>query len=984
MPPPAGQAKVPGQYGHRFPVLIQLRHRPAGDGHTGMQRELPSVPFDVRSLRAPTSLEEGVPSGWLVGCQILEACLPHFKEGEKHILSVRIGDACRWSAWSAFSKPVHLKLPTLTAPTGGLEVAVQSASGGVRCSWLALSSELRVPVECAVWLRALGPDGEDAKDGQQLAAFHLDRVEKAASTTSVALNVGRLDAGRQYRFALMARPACYVLGVPAWMEVCSHGPVTWLADSLVDPTAGAVVPESWDLPIPAPLSVPDSLESAGGRWRGRAVLLSWPKGIPISEDPPLELQACGGETGADPVRGWAAVSWTLLRVQELPCIAASPLPFGLVRFRWYSRDRRMAGPRSELCFAGGGEAPPEPAIAVFCTPTAVRLHVQAAWSRDVPQPQHPLVQVRFQAAAAPSEESPSGEVASPSSGAGRNCNWQVGPQTELVLLADDDGDGTHLHFTLGVEDGLEFGQTYTLAYRFGDRRRRSPWSPSSSPVRFDVPAASIPKAGQGCVLQVEALSTTAVRFWWQELKATLATRTPGPESRERKSVAATDDLDLEPFSDPDHVSAGREGGGDDDSVRTLRCDDDGLLIAAAGGDVSGLDRFGLDAANRDMHAAEGSEVPELPELLRARSDFDYWDNSQTNMSSARSRLSNSLQNIDTKERWKSTGGLLGDKADRGAPQSSLLSGFSSPAGSPKLRTSRTCKSDDTSNSMDHANVVRGGSMSWVRGEMVGRGSLGSVFKALNRSSGQLMAVKEVHFNTSDEEDDKFRASLQNEIDLYKDLQHPNIVSYLGNDFLDGRLFIYLEYMPGGSIAQVLSQFGPLDEPVVARYARHLLEGLEYLHTRSPPVLHRDIKGANILVGVDREVKLSDFGCSKRSAGTMVQTLRGSVPWMAPEVMRQSAYGRAADIWSFGCVLIEMASAKCPWGSFDNHLAAMVRIAMSEETPDIPGHLSSTARDLIRSCTTRDPQERPSATQLLVNEFLSAGFAYTGIDESWGT
>jgi len=307
----------------------------------------------------------------------------------------------------------------------------------------------------------------------------------------------------------------------------------------------------------------------------------------------------------------------------------------------------------------------------------------------------------------------------------------------------------------------------------------------------------------------------------------------------------------------------------------------------------------------------------------------------------------------------------------------------SPGGSPKLRTSRTCQSDETSMSLDRTDVVRGGSIHWVRGEMVGRGSLGSVFKAMNRSNGQMMAVKEVHIDDTDKEDDRFRASLQNEIDLYKDLQHEHIVSYIGNDYLDGRLFIYLEYMPGGSIAQVLSQFGPLDEPLVARYARHLLEGLEYLHTRSPPVLHRDIKGANILVGLDRTVKLSDFGCSKRSAGTMVQTLRGSVPWMAPEVMRQSGYGRKADIWSFGCVLIEMATAKCPWGSFDNHLAAMVRIAMSNETPEIPGFLSSVAKDIIKCCTDRDPQERPSATQLLVHDFMSAGFAYTGIDESWG-
>lgn len=245
-----------------------------------------------------------------------------------------------------------------------------------------------------------------------------------------------------------------------------------------------------------------------------------------------------------------------------------------------------------------------------------------------------------------------------------------------------------------------------------------------------------------------------------------------------------------------------------------------------------------------------------------------------------------------------------------------------------------------------------------------------------------MAAKEVKLDSKDRDDEKLRATLQNEIDLCTDLQHPNIVSYLGNDYVNGRLYIYLEYMPGGSISQVLSQFGPLDEPVIARYTCSLLRGLEYLHTRSPPVLHRDIKGANILVGLDRMVKLSDFGCSKRSQGTMVQTMRGSVPWMAPEVMRQSVYGRKADIWSIGCVVIEMGTAAAPWGHFDNCLAAMVRIAMSDETPPVPPHLSDVCHGVISLCTRRTPEERPSASQLLGHEFVAVGLNQSAIDESW--
>lgn len=287
--------------------------------------------------------------------------------------------------------------------------------------------------------------------------------------------------------------------------------------------------------------------------------------------------------------------------------------------------------------------------------------------------------------------------------------------------------------------------------------------------------------------------------------------------------------------------------------------------------------------------------------------------------------------------------------------------------------------DDSVDSMP-TGVVKGGTFTWVRGETLGCGMLGTVCKAMDQNTGQMMAVKEVLFDSQDQADDKFRAALQNEISLYKDLKHPQIVSYLGDDYIDGRLYIYLEYMAGGSISQMLSQFGAFDESLIVRYMRNLVEGLEYLHTRGPPILHRDIKGANILVGLDGTAKLSDFGCSKRSHHTAVHTLRGSVPWMAPEVMKEQGYGRKADIWSLGCVLIEMATAASPWGHFDNCIAAMVRIAMTQETPPIPGHLSNKCRSLTEACTRRNPKERPNATELLCHDLLSG--AHSSPDEDW--
>mmetsp|Transcript_18203 Transcript_18203/g.33448 ORF Transcript_18203/g.33448 Transcript_18203/m.33448 type:complete len:455 (-) Transcript_18203:85-1449(-) len=266
-------------------------------------------------------------------------------------------------------------------------------------------------------------------------------------------------------------------------------------------------------------------------------------------------------------------------------------------------------------------------------------------------------------------------------------------------------------------------------------------------------------------------------------------------------------------------------------------------------------------------------------------------------------------------------------------------------------------------------AMRGSGFTWVRGETLGRGSLGRVFKALDQATGNVMAVKEVLLNTDQESDAKLRLALQNEVNLLKDLKHPHIVSYLGHDYIDNCLYMYLEYMPGGSMAQVLGTFGPFEEVLIAAYTRQLADGLVYLHTRDPPVVHRDVKGGNILVGLDGRVKLADFGCSKRAQETMSQTMRGSVPWMAPEVIAHTCYGRAADIWSFGCVLIEMGTARVPWGNFDNQLAAMVKIGMSKETPSLPTGISPSCQDFIRRCVQRDKTLRPSATDMLSLDFI---------------
>jgi serine/threonine protein kinase len=121
------------------------------------------------------------------------------------------------------------------------------------------------------------------------------------------------------------------------------------------------------------------------------------------------------------------------------------------------------------------------------------------------------------------------------------------------------------------------------------------------------------------------------------------------------------------------------------------------------------------------------------------------------------------------------------------------------------------------------------------------------------------------------------------------------------------------------------------------------------------------------------MKLADFGCSKCDDTTVSFTTIGSVLWMAPEVIRgkQGGHGRKADIWSLGCVFLEMATAEKPWGdgAFDNQMQALMHIEGSDSTPPIPSNLPAAVADLIRQCVQRDPALRPKASELLMHELV---------------
>ena len=238
----------------------------------------------------------------------------------------------------------------------------------------------------------------------------------------------------------------------------------------------------------------------------------------------------------------------------------------------------------------------------------------------------------------------------------------------------------------------------------------------------------------------------------------------------------------------------------------------------------------------------------------------------------------------------------------------------------------------------------------IRGQLIGKGTYGRVYLGMNATTGEFLAVKQVEVNQKVAGQDKDRikemvGALDQEIETMKDLEHPNIVQYLGCERKEMSISIYLEYISGGSIGSCLRKHGKFEEPVVRSLTRQTLQGLAYLHEEG--ILHRDLKADNILLDLDGSCKISDFGISKKSdniyGNDVTYSMQGSVFWMAPEVVRSEGQGYSAkiDIWSLGCVVLEMFAGKRPW-SREEAIGAIFKLGNLNQAPPIPDDVSATA------------------------------------------
>ncbi|XP_018897926.1 serine/threonine-protein kinase 4 isoform X1 [Bemisia tabaci] len=253
---------------------------------------------------------------------------------------------------------------------------------------------------------------------------------------------------------------------------------------------------------------------------------------------------------------------------------------------------------------------------------------------------------------------------------------------------------------------------------------------------------------------------------------------------------------------------------------------------------------------------------------------------------------------------------------------------------------------------------------------LGEGSYGSVYKALHKESGQVLAIKQVPVDTDLQE-------IIKEISIMQQCDSPYVVKYYGSYFKNTDLWIVMEYCGAGSVSDIMRlRKKTLSEDEIATILSDTLKGLEYLHLRRK--IHRDIKAGNILLNSEGHAKLADFGVAGQLTDTMAKrnTVIGTPFWMAPEVIQEIGYDCVADMWSLGITALEMAEGKPPYG--DIHPMRAIFMIPTKPPPSFrePDQWSPEFIDFVSQCLIKNPEERATASQMLQHEFIGNAKAST--------
>lgn len=260
---------------------------------------------------------------------------------------------------------------------------------------------------------------------------------------------------------------------------------------------------------------------------------------------------------------------------------------------------------------------------------------------------------------------------------------------------------------------------------------------------------------------------------------------------------------------------------------------------------------------------------------------------------------------------------------------------------------------------------------WYLEEEIAAGAFGTVYKAIHNETGQVAALK----ITKPEENGE--ATIPDVVELYilKNCQHKNIVKLFGTWTKGPETFIALDYCGGGAVSDFYQVWEmKMNEDQIALVARGCLEGLQYMHENN--FIHRDIKGANVLLTDEGDVKLVDFGVSAilSEPSQKRNTLIGTPYWMAPEVIqnktRLNPYDEAVDVWSLGITLIELAEKDPPLSQM-NPMRALMQVPI-RKAPVLqnPSEWSDKFHSFLALCLEKDPAKRAKIDTLLKHPFVN--------------